>query len=75
VGGSRHTHVFSDVNRSGDGHRRLGFEFEEPAAVARVAHPLVLGAGRRLFPDGSPSSFELAAYVVTTPTGLVIASY
>ena len=38
-------------------------------------HPLVLGAGRRLFPDGgAPASFRLTD-TTTTTTGVVIATY
>ena len=38
-------------------------------------HPLVLGSGRRLFPDaGPPASFRLADSVTTT-TGVIIATY
>lgn len=38
-------------------------------------HPLVLGTGRRLFPDGSPlAAFELVD-TKTTTTGVVIATY
>ena len=40
-----------------------------------LIHPLVLGAGRRLFPDGgAPASFRLTD-TRTTTTGVVIASY
>jgi dihydrofolate reductase len=40
-----------------------------------LVHPLVLGAGRRLFPDGgAPASFRLTD-TRTTTTGVVIASY
>jgi dihydrofolate reductase len=38
-------------------------------------HPLVLGSGRRLFPDAGPlAAFELAGSVTTT-TGVIIATY
>jgi dihydrofolate reductase len=38
-------------------------------------HPLVLGSGRRLFPDaGPPATFRLADSVTTT-TGVIIATY
>jgi dihydrofolate reductase len=38
-------------------------------------HPLVLGSGRRLFPEsGPPATFRLADSV-TTPTGVIIATY
>jgi dihydrofolate reductase len=39
-----------------------------------MIHPLVLGAGRRLFPDGVQASLRLVESV-TTPTGVVIATY
>ena len=41
-----------------------------------LIHPLVLGSGRRLFPDtgSSPSAFELVDSA-TTGTGVVIATY
>jgi len=40
-----------------------------------LIHPLVLGTGRRLFPDGgAPASFRLVASK-TTPNGVVIATY
>jgi dihydrofolate reductase len=40
-----------------------------------MIHPLVLGSGRRLFPDGSPLvNLRLTDSVVTT-TGVVIATY
>jgi dihydrofolate reductase len=40
-----------------------------------LIHPLVLGAGRRLFPDGgAPTSFRLTD-TTTTTTGVVIATY
>ena len=40
-----------------------------------LIHPLVLGSGRRLFPEeGPPSSLELVDSVTTT-TGVVIATY
>jgi dihydrofolate reductase len=38
-------------------------------------HPLVLGAGRRLFPDGSPFVALRLADTKTTTTGVVIATY
>ncbi|MFE7311579.1 dihydrofolate reductase family protein [Streptomyces sp. NPDC057555] len=38
-------------------------------------HPLVLGAGRRLFTDGfGPTTFQVAD-VTPTATGVIIASY
>ena len=37
-------------------------------------HPLVLGTGRRLFPDGAEATLRLARGVAT-PAGLMIASY
>jgi dihydrofolate reductase len=39
-----------------------------------LIHPLVLGAGRRLFPDGVFTALRLADSVTTT-TGVVIAAY
>ena len=40
-----------------------------------LIHPLVLGRGRRLFPEGgAPASLELAESVQTS-TGVVIATY
>jgi dihydrofolate reductase len=39
-----------------------------------MIHPLVLGSGRRLFPDGLDATLRLAQGVVT-PEGMVIASY
>jgi dihydrofolate reductase len=40
-----------------------------------LIHPLVLGTGRRLFPEGgAPASFRLAD-TTTTTTGVVIATY
>lgn len=40
-----------------------------------MIHPLVLGAGRRLFPDGSPFATLRLIHSVTTTTGVVIATY
>jgi dihydrofolate reductase len=39
-----------------------------------LIHPLVLGSGRRLFPDGVLASLDLADRLTTT-TGVVIATY
>jgi dihydrofolate reductase len=40
-----------------------------------LIHPLVLGRGRRLFPDGaSPAELRLVSSVTTT-TGVIIATY
>jgi dihydrofolate reductase len=40
-----------------------------------LIHPLVLGSGRRLFPDGgAPGRFQLAD-TTTTTTGVIIATY
>ena len=44
-------------------------------AYVLLIHPLVLGSGRRLFPDGGPSSELRLASSVTTTTGVVIATY
>ncbi len=38
-------------------------------------HPLVLGTGRRLFPDGSPLTNLSLVDTVTTGTGVIIATY
>jgi len=40
-----------------------------------MLHPLVLGSGRRLFPDGSPSARLRLTGSLTTTTGVVIATY
>ena len=40
-----------------------------------LVHPLVLGTGRRLFPDGSPVADLELADSVTTTTGVVIGHY
>jgi dihydrofolate reductase len=40
-----------------------------------MTHPLVLGTGRRLFPDGAPPARLRLADSVTTTTGVVIATY
>jgi dihydrofolate reductase len=40
-----------------------------------LIHPLVLGSGRRLFPDGSPPADLRLASSVTTTTGVMIATY
>ena len=40
-----------------------------------MIHPLVLGAGRRLFPDGSPFATLRLINSVTTTKGVVIATY
>jgi dihydrofolate reductase len=39
-----------------------------------LIHPLILGTGRRLFPDGPESGLRLSNSVTTT-TGVVIATY
>lgn len=39
-----------------------------------LIHPLVLGRGRRLFPDGTPQTLKLVDSVVST-TGVIIATY
>jgi dihydrofolate reductase len=38
-------------------------------------HPLVLGSGRRLFPEAGPLAAFALADSVTTPTGVIIATY
>jgi dihydrofolate reductase len=40
-----------------------------------LIHPLVLGSGRRLFPDGSPRAALRLTNCVPTTTGVVIATY
>jgi dihydrofolate reductase len=40
-----------------------------------LIHPLVLGSGRRLFPDGSPFAKLRLVDSVTTTTGVMIATY
>ena len=40
-----------------------------------LIHPLVLGSGRRLFPDGGPAGPLRLVDSVTTTTGVVIATY
>jgi dihydrofolate reductase len=40
-----------------------------------LIHPLVLGTGRRLFPDGSRSATLRLVKTVTTTTGVIIATY
>jgi dihydrofolate reductase len=44
-------------------------------AYTLLIHPLVLGAGRRLFPDGSSFARLRLTNSVTTTTGVVIATY
>jgi len=39
-----------------------------------LIHPLILGSGQRLFPDGAPAELRLTESVTTT-TGVVIARY
>jgi dihydrofolate reductase len=40
-----------------------------------LIHPLVLGSGRRLFPDGGVAATLRLVDVKTTPTGVVVATY
>lgn len=40
-----------------------------------LIHPLVLGSGRRLFPEGSPFAALRLVESKTTPTGVVITTY
>jgi dihydrofolate reductase len=40
-----------------------------------MIHPLVLGTGRRLFPDGVQVALRLIESATTTSTGIVIATY
>jgi hypothetical protein len=39
-----------------------------------MIHPLILGTGRRLFPDGVHAPLHLAEGVITPP-GVVVATY
>jgi dihydrofolate reductase len=39
-----------------------------------MIHPLILGRGRRLFPDGAPADLRLVNSVTTT-TGVIVATY
>lgn len=39
-----------------------------------LIHPLLLGAGTRLFPDGTPSDLHLVESLTTT-TGVIVATY
>jgi dihydrofolate reductase len=50
--------------------RRLGLVDE----YVLLIHPLILGSGQRLFPDGAPAELRLTESVTTT-TGVVIARY
>jgi dihydrofolate reductase len=40
-----------------------------------LVHPLILGSGRRLFPDGGSSATLRLTGSKTTPNGVVIATY
>jgi dihydrofolate reductase len=40
-----------------------------------LIHPLVLGSGRKLFPDGDPPAELRLVDTVTTTTGVIIATY
>jgi dihydrofolate reductase len=40
-----------------------------------LIHPIVLGTGRRLFPEGSPTTALQLANTTTTTTGVVMATY
>jgi dihydrofolate reductase len=40
-----------------------------------MIHPLVLGSGRRLFPDGGPAASLRLVDSLTTTTGVTIATY
>jgi hypothetical protein len=40
-----------------------------------LIHPLILGSGRRLFPEGSPFINLRLVASKTAPNGVVIASY
>ena len=39
-----------------------------------MVHPIVLGSGRRLFPEGPPTEFTLLG-ARTSPAGVVLATY
>ena len=39
-----------------------------------MIHPLILGQGRRLFPEGAPADLRMAESVTTT-TGVIIGRY
>ena len=40
-----------------------------------LVHPLVLGTGRRLFPDGGPPANLVLAECQATPTGVIMATW
>jgi dihydrofolate reductase len=40
-----------------------------------LIHPLVIGSGRRLFPDSGPATNLRLVEIVTSTTGVIIASY
>jgi dihydrofolate reductase len=40
-----------------------------------LIHPLLVGSGRRLFPDGGPFAALRLVDSVTTTTGVLIATY
>jgi len=40
-----------------------------------LIHPLILGSGRRLFPDGTPPANLRLIDSVTTTTGVLIVTY
>jgi dihydrofolate reductase len=40
-----------------------------------LIHPLILGSGRRLFPNGSPYGALLLASATVTDLGVVVATY
>ena len=40
-----------------------------------LIHPLVLGSGRRLFPDGGPPASLRLVESVRTTTGVIISTY
>jgi dihydrofolate reductase len=40
-----------------------------------LIHPLVLGSGRRLFPEGAPPTDLRLVDSVPTSTGVIIATY
>ena len=51
------------------------YEGGKVSAPQPMIHPLILGAGRRLFSDSSPLTALRLANSVTTPKGVVIATY
>lgn len=48
---------------------------DQVGELVLMIHPIVLGTGRRLFPDGSPPATLQHGDTVTTTTGVVIVTY